>query len=135
MKPLLISVFCFFSFCVFGQVRDHENPSTMPFPDSLFKKFKGDNNEVLQQQLQHYLQLNKQQNQLLANKKGNVAFLPQDHMPCMVPDTNAIIPMPNAWSVIANPYHSPYNPIPNPALPTLSFKTDSFDNSYGSSTK
>jgi hypothetical protein len=81
------------------------------------------------------LQRNKQQNQLLANKRGNVALLPLDHMPCIVPDTNTIIPMPNVCSGITNPYYSPYNAIPNPALPPQSFKYDAFDNSFGPSTK
>ena len=107
----------------------------MPYPETLFKKFKGsDNNEFLQQQLQNYLQRKKQENQLLANKNGNVALLPHDHMPCIVPDTNATIPMPNAWIGIANPYHSPFNPIPNPALP-LHFKYNMLDNSLEPSTK
>jgi hypothetical protein len=135
MKLLLIFVFCFFSFCVFGQVRENKNPWTTPLPDTLFKKFKGNNNELLQQQLQDYLQRNKQQNQLLANKKGNVALLPQDHMPCIIPDTNAIVSMPNAWGGITNPYGSPYNSIPNPALPPQSFKYNAPDNSFGPSTK
>lgn len=107
----------------------------LPVPDTVLKKFKGNNNEVLKQQLQEYLQRKKQQNQLLANKHGNVAFLPQDHMPCIIPDTNAIKPMPNAWSGITIPYQSPYPPIPNPALTPKYFPSNPPDNNIDAPSK
>jgi len=101
----------------------------MQLPDSLLKKFKGNNDEVLRKQLQEYLQQSPQPNQLLANKHGNVALLPQDHMPCIVPDTNAIASMPNAWGEITNPYRATDHAIPNPALPLQSFEYNKLDNS------
>jgi len=135
MKLLFICVFCFFSFWCFSQVPDNKNAWVMPVPDSLLKKFKGNNNEGLKHQFEEYLQRNKHQNQLLANKHGNVALLPLDHMPCIVPDTNAIIPMPNAWSGIVIPFHSPYHRIPNPALTPHSFLYNPPDNSIGAPSK
>jgi len=103
----------------------------MPLPDTLLKKFKGNNNEVLRKQFQEYVQRKQEQNQLLANKRGNIVFLPQDHMPCVVPDTNEIAPMPNAWSGVTTPFRSQYHPIPNPALPPQSFRYNALGNSIG----
>ena len=129
MKLLLLPIFCCISFCAFAQVPDTKNPWTMQLPDSLLKRFKGNNNEVLKQKLQDYMQRKHRPNQLLADKMGNVAILPQDHMPCVVPDTNAIASMPNAWSEVTNPYRATDDPIPNPALPLQSFKYNEPDNS------
>ena len=98
------------------------------FPNTLFKKFKGDTIRCCS--ITSALLATKR-----TNKSANVALLPQDHMPCLVPDTNAIVPMPNAWGGITSPYHSPYNSIPNPALPPQSFKYNAPDNSFGTSTK
>ena len=129
MKLLLLSAFCVFSYCAFAQIPNKKNPWTMQIPDTL-RSFKGNNSDVLRKQFQEYLQRRKLQNNLLANKQGSVVILPQDNMPCIVPDTNGIAKMPNAWSGTNLPYIPQYHPIPNPALPkTQSFKYNALDNS------
>lgn len=132
MKLLALSALCVFSACAFGQMADNKN---LQLPDTL-KNFKGNNNDVLPKQLQDYLERKKGQDNLLANKQGNVVILPQDHMPCIVPDTNGILRMPNAWVAPGIPYKPQYHPIPNPALPkNQSFELNIPDNSLGSQTK
>jgi hypothetical protein len=132
MKLLLLSAFCFFSAGVFAQVLDNQNQQLQ---DTL-KNFKGNNTDALQKQLQDYLQRKKFQNNLLANKQGNVILLPQDNMPCIVPDTSGIAKMPNSWGTTAVPYVPQFHPIPNPALPKQrSFELKIPDNSLDSQTK
>ena len=48
-------------------------------------------------------------------KKANpgVYYLPQDNMPCLVPDTKDIAAIPNAWPHVQVPFKSA---IPNPGL-------------------
>jgi hypothetical protein len=120
MKLLLLSAFCIFSVCAFAQVPKNSNPYVYRLPDTL-KKFKGDNTEAFQKLLHDYFQKKQFQNNLLANKQGNIVILPQDHMPCVVPNTNELEKIPNAWGNVTTPYISPYHPIPNPALPKQSF--------------
>lgn len=81
------------------------------------KNFKGSNPDILPKQFQNYLQRKNVPNNLLANKQGNVLVLPQDKMPCIVPDTNGISKMPNAWGTTSVPYVPQAGAIPNPALP------------------
>jgi hypothetical protein len=121
MKLLLLSAFCVFSVCAFAQVPKNNIPLFPQLPDSL-KKFKGNNNNELRKRMQDYLQRKKPQENLLANKYGNVVILPQDNMPCIVPDTNGLVKIPNAWNGVTIPYQPQYHPIPNPALPKQSFK-------------
>jgi hypothetical protein len=47
-----------------------------------------------------------------------VYSLPQDGMPCVVPDTEGIVPIPNAFANPRVPYSSPQN-MPNPMDKTL----------------
>jgi hypothetical protein len=132
MKLLLFFALCFISVYAFAQVTDKTNRSTLQLPDTL-KKFKGNNNEAFQKQLQQYFQKGQFQNQLLANKQGKVVLLPQDHLPCIVPDTNGIVQMPNAWNEVTVPYRPQYHPIPNPSLSlqSFSFRHNVLDNSIG----
>ena len=65
----------------------------------------------------------------LRNKKPGVYLLPQDNMPCIVPDSGKTVNIPNAWR---GPKTVPFkgNPphIPNPAqkwTPTPISNTDS----------
>lgn len=52
----------------------------------------------------------------LRNKKPGIYRLPQDNMPCIVPDTSKTIRIPNAWkSRVQVPYVSKPPRIPNPA--------------------
>jgi len=54
---------------------------------------------------------------------GNAVYiLPQDNMPCVIPDPNGLAKMPNVWNGVTVPYRPQYHPIPNPALPNQSFK-------------
>jgi hypothetical protein len=127
MKPLLLSAFCVFSIHVFAQTPP-QKPGLSDQAD-IFKKFKGTNNDNLRKQLQEYLQRREAGNNLLVNKYGNVAILPQDHMPCIVPDTTSIASIPNAWSGATVPFQPQYHPIPNPALPKKkqAFKWNALD--------
>ncbi|HEU4472176.1 MAG TPA: hypothetical protein VFR58_13885 [Flavisolibacter sp.] len=49
-----------------------------------------------------------------------VHFLPQDGMPCLVPDVSGIAAIPNAWSVTTvqgKKAERPMGAIPNPSVP------------------
>ena len=118
MKLLLLFVFCIFSF--FAQAQNSGAPGTPKQPEVL-KKFKGTNGDELRKQFEAYFK-HQFQNVLLGSKQGRIAILPQDHMPCLVPDTSAIAPMPNAWKAVSIPYRSQHHPIPNPALPQQSLR-------------
>jgi hypothetical protein len=132
MNLLLLSALCVFSVCAFSQAPDNKN---LQLPDTL-TYFKGNNSDVLPKQLQDFLQRKKSQDNLLANKKGNVVILPQDHMPCIVPDINSISRMSNAWTNPGIPYKPKSRPIPNPGLPkNQSFELNIPDNSLGSQSK
>jgi hypothetical protein len=132
MKLLMLSAFCVLSFCAFAQFPDNKNPQLQ---DTL-KNFKGNNSDILQKRMQGYLQRKNAQNSLLVNKQGNVVVLPQDKMPCIVPDTSGLAKIPNAWGATTVPYVSQFNPIPNPALPRQqSFELKIQDNSLDGQTK
>ncbi|MBO9682502.1 MAG: hypothetical protein J7502_07540 [Flavisolibacter sp.] len=131
MKLLMLSAFCVLSFCVFAQLPDNKNPQLQ---DTL-KNFKGNNSDILHKQ-QDYLQRKKAPHNLLANKHGNVVLLPQDKMPCIVPDTSGLAKIPNAWGATTVPYVPQFHSIPNPALPRQqSFELKIPDNSLDSQTK
>ena len=116
MKLLLSLAFCFLAAEAFAQVPKQMPPRTVPSPDSL-RNFKGDNGEMLRKQFEEYLQRRKLQSQLLGDKQGNIAHLPQDHMPCVVPDSASAGLMPNAWSPVTVPFRPQLHVMPNPALP------------------
>ena len=50
----------------------------------------------------------------MAKMGSGIHYLPQDGMPCIVPDTEDIVAIPNAWSKVEVPF---IYKIPNPALP------------------
>lgn len=52
---------------------------------------------------------------LLKSRKPGVYRLPQDNMPCIVPDTTKTVRMPNAWK---GPLRVPYKSNP-PRIPNL----------------
>lgn len=132
MKPLLLTAFCFCSVCVFSQ---HNKNNPLRVPSENLKKFKGTNGNSLQKQFQEYFK-RKNSTNLLSNIQGNIAILPQDHMPCVVPNTGNIATMPNAWNGVAVPYIPQYQPMPNPALPRVqSYKWNTLDNSLNGQTK
>ena len=80
------------------------------FPNTLFKKFKGDTIRCCS--ITSALLATKR-----TNKSANVALLPQDHMPCVVPDSASVALIPNAWSGAKVPFQPGFRAIPNPALP------------------
>ena len=128
MKLLIFSVFCFISFCCFSQVT---GDSSIFKEFDLWKKYKGNNGLAIPVTPQEDLQQKELRYNLLANKQGDLVMLPQDHMPCVVPDTKDLALMPNFWAGVTIPYY-PTNPaIPNPALPPLSFKYNDLNNSIG----
>lgn len=132
MKLLLLFSFCIFSVCAFGQIPNNRQPWRFQI-DSL-KNFKGNNGD-LSKQLQDYL-LRKKLQATLANKQGNIIFLPQDHMPCIIPNTSGIAAIPNAWGGSSAPYRPQFHPIPNPALPKMqSYQGNVLDNSLATPSK
>ena len=118
MKLLLFIAFCFCSVCAFSQ-HDKNNPLQLN-PENL-KKFKGTNSDSLQKQFREYFNEKNSTANLLSNMQGRIVILPQDHMPCVVPNTGGIAVIPNEWNGISVPYKSSHHPIPNPALPILIF--------------
>lgn len=111
----MLLALCFVSFSAIAQIPNNKNLSVRPF-DTL-EIFKGNNNDLdFGKPFPGYLQKKQQQN-LLAYKQRNVIVLQQDHMPCIVPNTNDIAKIPNAWPQVTVPYSPQYHPIPNPALP------------------
>lgn len=104
----------------FAQVPNHKNSTLVPSP-GYPRNFKGNDSEQLRKQFQEYFERTKAENQLLADKQGNIVRLPQDRMPCMVPDSATVALMPNAWSAVTVPFQPQYHPIPNPALPLSSW--------------
>jgi len=61
----------------------------------------------------------KQLSAILKNPTPGVYRMPQDGMPCVVPDTKEIAAMPNAWKgKLGMPYQGR---IPNPAVPRKSY--------------
>lgn len=128
MKLLLLFAFCIFSLCAFAQTPKETNPYSFQLADT-FKIFKGNENTL---QLREYWQRKQTPQTKLTSKLGKVVILPQDNMPCIVPETNVAAKIPNAWGSVTKPYIAPVNPIPNPSLPkSQSFKYNAFDNSLG----
>lgn len=107
MKQLLLMGSFLFSFCAMAQEFKYDIPKkvvvtqrpdiyTLPLSpqqrDSLIKQFKTD----------------------MVKVGSGIHYLPQDGMPCLVPDTKDIVAIPNAWPKMEVPFMSQ---TPNPALP------------------
>lgn len=122
MKLLLFLVWNLICTGAFAQVPNQRNQWTIPSPDSM-RNFKGNNNEQLRKQFEEYFERKKIENQLMADKQGNIVRLLQNHMPCVVPDSATAALIPNAWSAVAIPFQSQHQPIPNPALPPPSSRS------------
>jgi hypothetical protein len=116
MKLLLTFVLCCVLTGAFAQVPKSKVPEKLQVPDSV-RMFKGNDGRSLQKQLEVYPDGEKVSKSLLGNKQGDIAFLPQDHMPCVVPDSTSAAMMPNAWSGAKVPFQPGFRAIPNPALP------------------
>ncbi len=124
MKLLLLSAFCIAAVSALAQ-NDKNNGWRSQRPVSLLQ-FKGNDRENFNHLFQEYLKRRKDPGNLLANRQGNIVLLPQDRMPCIVPDSKNIAPMPNAWSGVKIPYQSQHHLIPNLAIqpPSLDLKYD-----------
>jgi hypothetical protein len=116
MKLLLTFVLCCVLTGAFAQVPKSKAPEKRQVPHSV-QMFKGNDGRSLQKKLEAYIDGTKTANGLLANKQGNIVILPQDHMPCVVPDSASVALIPNAWSGAKVPFQPGFRPIPNPALP------------------
>lgn len=107
MKQLLLTGSFLFSVCAMAQELKYDIPKkvivtqrpgiyTTPLSpqqtDSLIKQFKTG----------------------MVKVGSGIRYLPQDGMPCLVPDTKDIVAIPNAWPKVEVPFASK---IPNPALP------------------
>jgi hypothetical protein len=128
MKLLIFSVFCFISFSCFSQVT---GDSSILKEFDFWKKYKGNNGLATPLQPQEDLLQKELQYNLLENKQGDLVELPQDHMPCVVPDTKDLALMSNFWVGVTIPYLPGTPAIPNPALPPRTFKYNAFNNSLG----
>lgn len=115
MKLIIVCGFCFCSFVGFSQTHQSEQLET-----------DGIQNDNLHNQLQNYFR--KQEFTLhLPPEKNKIVFLPQDKMPCLIPNTKDIAAIPNGWKHITVPFRPKYHPIPNPGLLPHAFKYDISD--------
>jgi hypothetical protein len=114
LLPLLLS--CFLLFESFAQDEDVQR-----FSDEAFN-YKKSFNKTRQATTFNDSNIVRQNPGLLIGKKPGVYRLPQDNMPCIVPDSTKIVRIPNAWK---GPKPIPYksNPprIPNPTKPWVPF--------------
>lgn len=123
MKLLILSGFCFCSFLGFSQTHQNEQLKTDATQnDSLYKRFQ---NFFRKQEFTVHL----------PSEKNKIIALPQDHMPCIIPDTKDIAAIPNGWSRVTIPYRSQYHPIPNPGLLPRVFRYDVSDQWKNDQTK
>ncbi|MGZ3852927.1 MAG: hypothetical protein ACXVBX_09060 [Flavisolibacter sp.] len=128
MKLLLFFALSFIGAGTFAQVPNQENPRAVPPPDSV-RNYKGNSEKQFRKEFEEYFERKKMQSQLFGDRQGNIARLPQDHMPCVVPDSASAGLVPNAWGGVTVPFRPNYHPIPNPVLPPESFKYNTLDNS------
>jgi hypothetical protein len=111
MKLLLLAAFAVFSISASSQTFKTDVQKLMK-ESELGKRF----NSRLQFQRPIYKDsLIKDLKSFLSSEKRGpgVYFLPQDNMPCLIPDTRDIAMMPNAWPSVQVPFKSA---IPNPGL-------------------
>ena len=123
MKLLLLNLLSLLSFAVFAQ----NQPNVFSYQFEARKGFGVDAGEQVQKDLKS-AGANYNDSLIAAmknyiekrNLKSGTVYLAQDNMPCVVPNTNLMTPMPNAWqkrkdsSLKKQP-----GAIPNPARPRL----------------
>ena len=106
MKPVLLLMMVFVFVSSSAQNFEVDVPKLMKGSE-IFKHFNGPvkkNEKGAAPSLPNY--------SMASGKKPGISYLPLDHMPCIIPDTREIAPMPNAWSG-----DLPNSDMPNPALP------------------
>jgi hypothetical protein len=82
MKLLLFFAFCFLSVCAFAQFKN-SYPRLNP---GILKRFKAGTDSLQRQ----FIIISWQwRYKLLSNISGNIAILPQDRMPCLLPDAGS----------------------------------------------
>jgi len=111
MKLLLLAAFVVLFMSASSQTFKTDIPKLMKEPE-LRKRF---NNRVQFQRPIYKDSLIKDLKSFLSSEKRGpgVYFLPQDNMPCLVPDTKDIAMIPNGWPSVQVPFKSA---IPNPGL-------------------
>ena len=114
LLPLLLS--CFLLFESFAQDEDVQRFSEQAF------NYKTSIDKTREAAAFNDSNIVRQNPGLLNGKKPGVYWLPQDNMPCVVPDSTKTVRIPNAWK---GPKRIPYksNPprIPNPTKPWVPF--------------
>lgn len=110
MKLLLTVASLFCCLTIFGQ-SERDNPSKLLKEYQRRQRF----NSRLQFQRPIYKDslIKDVKNFYSKDHHPGIYYLPQDHMPCLVPDTRDIAVIPNGWSDIRVPFQSD---IPNPGL-------------------
>jgi hypothetical protein len=108
MKLLILSALSLLSFCTFAQLKVQKPP----FPTNRTEFSLKLNNKDINKK---FFEGN------LKQAQTKIIALPQDNMPCVIPDTKSIAVIPNAWGKVTIPYRPDFHPIPNPGLPPVSF--------------
>ena len=100
MKLLISSILCFSSFTVVAQINNEEilRNRLQQLNDSYSNGLKDQN--ILSLKPKTY---DLKKSEILSRQPG-VYSLPQDGMPCIVPDTNGIAAMPNAFPNVSVPF-------------------------------
>ena len=110
MKLLLITASLFFVLGASAQSEDSDIPKLLK-EYQLRKQF---NSRVQFERPIYKDSLIKELKDFYSRKKNpGVYHLPQDNMPCFVPDTKEIAAIPNAWPDVQVPFQSK---MPNPGL-------------------
>lgn len=110
MKLLLLFSLCLCSLVAFCQT-DLSNQF----------KVEGIINDSLSQRFQYHFKKQEFTVQL-SSHQNKITILPQDKMPCVIPDTSDIAAIPNAWTPVTVPYKPQHQPIPNPAITPRNFQ-------------
>lgn len=113
MKLLLLFTFFISSVWATAQTPGNGDPNVMKQFDLLQRlRDRTIRNDSLIKGFQDYLS---------SQKQGNIIYLLQDQMPCLIPNTKDIVAIPNVWSKVTIPYKSDHHPIPNPSTPIIPF--------------
>jgi hypothetical protein len=114
MKPLLLLLFS--CFCL-GQIKAQQEEEKTVAPEQL-KPFRYEFPKRYDARILPDTSILLKELTMLKNKKPGVYRLPQDNMPCIVPDSTKTVQMPNAWK---GPKRIPYQSNP-PRMPNVSPK-------------
>lgn len=111
MKLLSLFVCCIFVTCASAQTSKVDVLKNMNRPGVL-RPFR---NNIFLERIQHDTLMKMFQVSLVGQKiKPGIYYMPQDRMPCLVPDVSEVAAIPNGWPNVQLPFKSR---IPNPGLP------------------